>query len=62
MAGAIKQIDAASVHKICSGQVVVDLATATKELLENSLDAGATTICIHPLSVDLMTHYNSYQI
>jgi DNA mismatch repair protein PMS2 len=44
MMGRIKQIDPASVHRICSGQVVIDLATATKELLENSLDAGATTI------------------
>jgi hypothetical protein len=40
----IKPIDAASVHRICSGQVVIDLATATKELLENSLDAGATAV------------------
>lgn len=44
MMGTIKQIDTASVHRICSGQVVIDLATATKELLENSLDAGATSI------------------
>ena len=44
MGGTIKQIDPASVHRICSGQVVIDLATATKELLENSLDAGASNI------------------
>lgn len=37
-------IDSNSVHKITSAQVVVDLPTAVKELLENSLDAGATTI------------------
>lgn len=37
-------IDANSVHRICSGQVVVDLATAVKELVENSLDAGSTQI------------------
>jgi DNA mismatch repair protein PMS2 len=40
----IRAIDHESVTKICSGQVVVDLATAVKELVENSLDAGATTI------------------
>eukprot|EP00124_Ichthyophonus_hoferi_P000524 Ihof_evm2s20 gene=Ihof_evmTU2s20 len=41
---AIKPIDRQSVHRICSGQVVLSLATAVKELLENSLDAGATCI------------------
>lgn len=40
----IKAIDGHSVHKITSGQVVVDLQTAVKELVENSLDAGATNI------------------
>ena len=45
MSGMIRQIDTASVHRICSGQVVIDLATAAKELLENSLDAGATAVC-----------------
>jgi len=42
--GSIKAIDGTSVHKITSGQVVVDLQTAVKEMVENSLDAGATTI------------------
>ncbi|KAF9571249.1 hypothetical protein EC968_000792 [Mortierella alpina] len=42
----IKAIDKESVHRICSGQVVLDMATAVKELLENSLDAGATSIVI----------------
>ncbi|KDN34572.1 hypothetical protein RSAG8_12331, partial [Rhizoctonia solani AG-8 WAC10335] len=40
----IKSIDKESVHRITSGQVVVDLATAVKELVENSLDAGASSI------------------
>ncbi|NXG40896.1 PMS2 endonuclease, partial [Psilopogon haemacephalus] len=43
-AKAIKPIDRKSVHRICSGQVVLNLSTAVKELVENSLDAGATNI------------------
>ncbi len=42
--GAIKPIDSHSVHRITSGQVVIDLQTAAKELVENALDAGATNI------------------
>ncbi|NWT41962.1 PMS2 endonuclease, partial [Chroicocephalus maculipennis] len=45
-ARAIKPIDRKSVHRICSGQVVLNLGTAVKELVENSLDAGATNIDI----------------
>ncbi|KFU93880.1 Mismatch repair endonuclease PMS2, partial [Chaetura pelagica] len=45
-AGAIQPIDRRSVHRICSGQVVLSLGTAVKELVENSLDAGATNIDI----------------
>jgi len=40
----IKPIDKRSVHRICCNQVVTDLATAVKELVENSLDAGATIV------------------
>lgn len=41
---AIQPINSSSIHKITSGQVVVDLQTAVKELLENSIDAGSTSI------------------
>ncbi|XP_069701490.1 mismatch repair endonuclease PMS2 isoform X2 [Periplaneta americana] len=40
----IQAISKNDVHQICSGQVVLNLATAVKELVENSLDAGATVI------------------
>ncbi|XP_058810280.1 mismatch repair endonuclease PMS2 isoform X2 [Phymastichus coffea] len=40
----ISAIDKKSVHRICSGQVVLDLAIAVKELVENSIDSGATSI------------------
>ncbi|XP_062381949.1 mismatch repair endonuclease PMS2 isoform X2 [Sardina pilchardus] len=43
-ARAIKAIDKHSVHQICSGQVVLTLATAVKELVENSIDAGSTNV------------------
>jgi DNA mismatch repair ATPase MutL len=42
----VKAIDTSSIHRICSGQVILDLATAIKELLENSLDAQAKSIGI----------------
>ena len=44
MASEIVAIDKGSVHRICSGQVVLSLAVAVKELVENGLDAGATSI------------------
>lgn len=48
-AGRIQAISSSSIHRICSGQVILDLATAVKELVENALDAGATNVevCIN---------------
>ena len=44
MAATIKPIEAKSVHQIQSGQVIVDLCSVIKELVENALDAAATSI------------------
>lgn len=40
----IKSLDKSTVHRICSGQVIISLANAVKELIENSLDAGSKSI------------------
>ncbi|CAO1637135.1 unnamed protein product [Parajaminaea phylloscopi] len=42
--GGIQAISRADVHRITSGQVILDVRSAVKELVENSLDAGATSI------------------
>ncbi|KAJ2359137.1 ATP-binding mismatch repair protein [Coemansia sp. RSA 2618] len=33
-----------TIHRLCAGQVIVDLSTTVKELLENSLDAESTHV------------------
>jgi DNA mismatch repair protein PMS2 len=40
----IKALDSNTIHRICSGQVIISLSNAVKELVENSLDAGAKNI------------------
>lgn len=54
----IRAIDKGVVHRICSGQVILDLATAVKELVENAIDAGATTVeaSSRPWSLKLSRH------
>lgn len=44
MPGTVKYIGRNTSHRICSGQAIATLATAVKELIENSLDSGATSI------------------
>ena len=49
-----------SVDRICSGQVVQSFATAVKELVENSIDAGASIVGQHGHGIDMITwslHY-----
>lgn len=42
--GKIKNITHDVVQKICKSQVIVSLAIACKELVENSVDAGAKVV------------------
>lgn len=54
----IQAIDRESIKRICSGQVVVDLGTAVKEMVENSLDSGATSVEIKVCNRQLLGRCN----
>ena len=40
----IRRVNKETVHKICSSQVILNLAIGVKELVENSVDAKSTVI------------------
>lgn len=43
----LNQISSSDVHRITSGQVIIDLQSIVKELIENSIDAGSDLIEIN---------------
>ena len=40
----ISSMPSGSVARMCAGQVVTDLSSCCKELIENALDSGATCV------------------
>ena len=47
----MKQLPAATVRLLSSSQIITSVVSVVKELIENSLDAGATSIDVKLVSV-----------
>jgi DNA mismatch repair ATPase MutL len=44
----LQRIEGKSILQLCSAQVIIDLKSAIKELIENSIDSQANYIGIFP--------------
>jgi hypothetical protein len=49
--GRMKQLPAATVRLLSSSQIITSVVSVVKELIENSLDAGATSIDVKLVSI-----------
>lgn len=58
MESQIQSINRNDILKICNGQVITDLTSAVKELIENSLDAESTVIHINLKNMGVRVSYS----
>ncbi|KAK2108699.1 ATP-binding mismatch repair protein [Saguinus oedipus] len=53
----MKQLPAATVRLLSSSQIITSVVSVVKELIENSLDAGATSIDVKLILMLLLENY-----